>query len=57
MTVMTMMKLESGMCRWPIGEPEDKDFHFCAAKCEAGSPYCPEHMAKAQAPTRKPKAS
>ena len=57
MTVMTMMKLESGMCRWPIGEPEDKDFHFFAAKCEVGSPYCPEHMAKAQAPTRKPKAS
>jgi GcrA cell cycle regulator len=57
MSIMTMMKLESGMCRWPIGEPEDKDFHFCADKCEAGSPYCPTHMAKAQAPTRKPKAS
>lgn len=52
-----MMELESGMCRWPIGNPEDKDFHFCGDPKEPVVPYCEVHMRMAQAPTRKPKAS
>jgi len=57
MSIMTMEELKPGMCRWPFGNPEDKDFHFCGDKTDASSPYCDEHMAKAQAPVRKPKAS
>lgn len=57
MSIITMEKLKSGMCRWPIGNPEDKDFHFCGEQCDPASPYCDEHMKKAQAPSRKPKAS
>lgn len=57
MSIMTMMKLESGMCRWPIGNPEDKDFHFCGEPSESGLPYCETHTGMAQAPSRKPKSS
>lgn len=57
MSKMTMIELESGMCRWPIGAPEDEDFHFCGDPSEPSLPYCLAHMEKAQAPTRKPKAS
>ncbi len=57
MSIITMEDLKSGMCRWPIGNPEDKDFHFCGGQTsEPGLPYCDEHMAQAKAPTRKPKA-
>lgn len=56
MSIITMEKLTSGMCRWPFGNPEDKDFYFCGSPCNPDSSYCEEHMAKAQAPTRKSKA-
>ena len=55
MGTKTMEELESGMCRWPIGNPEDKDFHFCGSMGDPAQPYCDKHMAKAQAPSRKPK--
>lgn len=34
-------------CVWPIGDPGDADFHFCAAEAVPGKPYCAEHCAKA----------
>ena len=27
-------------CQWPIGDPQEKDFHFCEADTVAGKPYC-----------------
>ena len=30
-------------CQWPIGDPQEKDFHFCDAKTVAGKPYCKQH--------------
>ncbi len=57
MSNITMMNLESGMCRWPIGNPEDEDFHFCGEQSEPSLPYCETHAKMAQAPTRKPKSS
>lgn len=35
--------LETDMCRWPSGDPKDKDFVFCGCKKVEGLPYCPEH--------------
>lgn len=35
--------LENDMCRWPIGDPKDKDFVFCGCKKVEGLPYCVEH--------------
>ncbi len=30
-------------CQWPIGDPQEKDFHFCEAEILTGKPYCKEH--------------
>ena len=30
-------------CQWPIGDPQEKDFHFCEAETLTGKPYCKEH--------------
>ena len=27
-------------CQWPIGDPQEKDFHFCDATNVDGKPYC-----------------
>jgi len=34
--------LTAKQCRWPIGDPRDRDFHFC---CDPTlePPYCPRH--------------
>ena len=34
-------------CLWPIGDPNDQDFHFCGEPATPGKPYCTEHCAKA----------
>ncbi|NCT41833.1 MAG: hypothetical protein GW778_09265 [Alphaproteobacteria bacterium] len=57
MSNTTMEDLKPGMCRWPIGHPEDKGFHFCGGPSDPSLPYCNEHMIKAQAPVRKSKTS
>lgn len=31
-------------CCWPIGDPSEKDFHFCKAPIVPGKPYCLEHV-------------
>ena len=30
-------------CQWPIGDPQEKDFHFCDANTVGEKPYCPQH--------------
>ncbi len=35
--------LKDSMCRWPHGDPKEKGFHFCGAKCVPNLPYCLEH--------------
>lgn len=34
-------------CKWPIGDPQRRDFHFCGAERVAGLPYCAAHVARA----------
>jgi GcrA cell cycle regulator len=43
-SILTMNKLKGNMCRWPIGDPKDGDFHFCGSSSEMGRSYCPDHM-------------
>jgi len=38
------------MCRWPIGDPSENEFHFCGRKPKVGSPYCEAHARKAYQP-------
>lgn len=35
--------LSSRPCQWPVGDPQDKDFHFCGEMSQDGRPYCPGH--------------
>lgn len=44
---ITMRNIRFGQCRWPIGDPQHADFHFCGKKQHDGSPYCDQHTAKA----------
>jgi GcrA cell cycle regulator len=50
--------LEDNSCRWPIGDPQMADFHFCGAEANVGSVYCQTHHARAYvAPVLKQRAS
>ena len=40
----TIMDLTDSTCRWPIGNPGDKDFFFCGAPPRGLLPYCDHHM-------------
>jgi GcrA cell cycle regulator len=37
-------------CRWPIGDPQHSDFHFCGRKKVTGLPYCEFHARRAFQP-------
>lgn len=39
----TLLELESGDCRWPVGDPRHDGFHFCGAPQVLGRPYCITH--------------
>lgn len=43
----TVETLEANDCRWPIGDPQEADFHFCGAKKLPGLPYCECHARRA----------
>jgi GcrA cell cycle regulator len=46
------------VCMWPIGHPNDDDFHFCGGRPIAGKPYCEHHAALAYIkPREKPEAA
>jgi hypothetical protein len=40
----TVETLLPGDCRWPIGDPQHHDFHFCGEQKAEGDPYCAVHM-------------
>lgn len=50
---ITIMQLTHGTCRWPIGDPQDGDFHFCGHPVLAHSPYCDAHRIRAYQPMPK----
>jgi GcrA cell cycle regulator len=37
-------------CRWPIGDPQEADFHFCGKTKVTGLPYCEFHARRAFQP-------
>ena len=39
-----MFTLLPSDCRWPIGDPQHRDFHFCGKEKVTGRPYCEFHM-------------
>ncbi|MBR1380026.1 MAG: hypothetical protein IJ560_00340 [Alphaproteobacteria bacterium] len=40
---LEMANLKPNQCRWPIGDPDSENFHFCGATVFVGKPYCYEH--------------
>lgn len=46
----TIQTLEECHCRWPIGDPQEEDFHFCGREKVAGLPYCKTHAVRAFQP-------
>ncbi|MFN7176737.1 MAG: GcrA family cell cycle regulator [Thermaurantiacus sp.] len=52
---VTLLDLNDRICKWPIGHPDEADFHFCGKPVVPGFPYCGEHCAlayQAQQPRR-----
>ncbi len=46
----TIQTLEENHCRWPIGDPQSADFHFCGRPKVPGLPYCEHHSCRAFQP-------
>ena len=46
----TVLTINDRMCRWPIGDPAENEFHFCGRKPKLASPYCEAHSRKAYQP-------
>ena len=42
-TRVTLLDLTDRICKWPIGHPDEPDFHFCGKPVNPGFPYCGEH--------------
>lgn len=40
---VTLLDLNDRICRWPIGHPDEPDFHFCGRPVSPGFPYCGDH--------------
>ncbi|HET7333635.1 MAG TPA: GcrA family cell cycle regulator [Rhizomicrobium sp.] len=45
-----VLTINDRMCRWPIGDPSENEFHFCGRNPKSGSPYCEAHARKAYQP-------
>lgn len=46
----TLQMLTESSCRWPIGDPQSPDFHFCNRNKVPGLPYCEAHARRAFQP-------
>jgi GcrA cell cycle regulator len=42
-----LTELQSRDCRWPVGDPRQAGFGFCAMPRDGDGPYCEHHMARA----------
>lgn len=47
---VSLMALTDFMCRWPVGDPRDNDFHFCGHRIFNGFSYCEYHTRVAYQP-------
>lgn len=48
----TVQTLTNNDCRWPIGDPQHADFHFCGKRKVSGLPYCAFHVQRGWQPSR-----
>ena len=45
-----ILDLTEQTCKWPVGDPGDQSFHFCARRSQTGIPYCGYHARVAYQP-------
>ena len=50
--LVTTLTLNSRTCKWPIGDPTDRNFHYCGRRPESGRPYCDAHELRSYQPLR-----
>ena len=48
----SILSLKETSCRWPIGDPQHEDFHFCGKGKLDGLPYCEFHARRAFQPAQ-----
>ena len=48
----TILSLKETSCRWPIGDPQHDDFHFCGKSKLDGLSYCEFHSRRAFQPAQ-----
>jgi GcrA cell cycle regulator len=48
----SILTLKETMCRWPIGDPGEPEFHFCGRKKCGTLPYCEHHARMAYQPVQ-----
>lgn len=48
----SIQSLVESSCRWPIGDPQHEDFHFCGHDRMTGLPYCEFHARRAFQPAQ-----
>lgn len=48
----SLLDLTESSCRWPIGDPQHAEFHFCNRSKLAGLPYCEFHSRRAFQPVQ-----
>lgn len=51
----SILDIKECMCRWPIGDPKEKGFHFCGKRvADENCSYCEDHADEAyQVPTKR----
>src|SRR5258705_13496673 len=49
---VTTLTLNSRTCKWPIGDPTDRNFHYCGRRPESGRPYFDAHEVRSYQPLR-----
>jgi GcrA cell cycle regulator len=47
---VSLLDLTERVCKWPIGDPTEPNFHFCGLPSAPGKPYCSAHVAVAFQP-------
>lgn len=40
---LSVLRLSTFTCKFPIGDPKHADFAFCGRTVREGAPYCPDH--------------
>jgi GcrA cell cycle regulator len=42
-----ILNLTESLCKWPIGHPDEPNFHFCGRPSQPAFPYCASHCVEA----------